>query len=302
MPSLHLSQSAPLPRRFASKVDWWIPLLLVLPLAFVVGALVMGTLSPVVLVAVLVPQFFVLWILARTRYLVTTDGLTVRCGPFSWTVPATAIRSLSATRNPLSSPALSLDRIAVRHTGGLLMVSPRNKAGFVRAVRTCNRDVTVDGLPGADNSDASDDADSGFDIAPIVPIVVLGILAAAFGGWQFYAGTRAPGVTVTGDGLAVSGLYSTQVSRQDVVRVALQDQIGAVEAVTGSTSGGGHHLRGLFDIEGLGRSRVFIVRDAAPFLVIQTRTQPLVINFDDPARTVELYRQVTTAWHLTPPG
>jgi hypothetical protein len=296
--SLHLSDPLPFPRRFASKVDWWLAALLIVPLVLVGLFVVPAVLSthPALLLTIVVPQALVLWILARTFYLVTEDALVVRSGPFRWTIPLTSIRSLSATRNPLSSPALSLDRIAIEYTGGRLMVSPRNKAAFVRAVRALAPAVSVSGLAGATGATSTDEPESTFNTAAVVPLIALAVIGIAFGAWQFYAGTRAPDATISGDTLSISGLYSTTLGRRDVVRIALEDRVTIGRKLQGFD--GGHYRRGYFDVEGLGQCRVFVSRDATPFLVIHTKTQPVIINFDDPARTRALYNDLMQAWRL----
>jgi hypothetical protein len=192
-----------------------------------------------------------------------------------------------------------VDRIAIAHAGGRLMISPRNKAAFVRAVLALAPAVTVSGLPGATGAASSDEPESTFNTAAVVPLIALAVIGLAFGAWQFYAGTRAPEATVSGNTLAISGLYSTTLNRRDVVRVALEDRVTIGRKLQGF--GGGRYLRGFFEVEGLGRSRVFVSRDATPFLVIHTQTQPLVINFDDPARTRALYDELIGAWRLGRP-
>ena len=102
--SLHLSDPLPFPRRFRSKVDWWLAALLIAPIVLIGAFLVAGVSEPWVLVLTLAPQALVIWILTRTFYVVTESALIVRSGPFHWTIPLASIRSLSATRNPLSSP------------------------------------------------------------------------------------------------------------------------------------------------------------------------------------------------------
>jgi hypothetical protein len=297
--SLHLSDRLPFPRQFASKIDWWLAVLLIAPVVLVGALLLAGLSSFWVLAVTLAPQALVIWILARTFYVVAEDALLVRSGPFRWSIPLESIRALSATRNPLSSPALSLDRIAVEHTGGRLMVSPRNRAGFVRAVVALAPAVSVSGLPGATGSAADDKPESAFNTAAIVPIIALAVAGLAFGGWQVYRGTRAPDAIVSGDTLSISGLYSTTVSRQDVVRVALEDRVDVGRKLQGFS--GGRYLRGFFEVDGLGPCRVFVVRNATPFLVVHTRTQPLVINFDEPARTRALYDALIRAWRIGRP-
>jgi hypothetical protein len=294
--SLHLSDPRPLPRRFRSKVDWWLAALLIAPVLLLGALLLAGVTDPWVLTLVLAPQALVIWVLARTLYIVTDDALLVRSGPFRWTIPFLSIRSLSATRSPLSSPALSLDRIAVDHTGGRLLLSPRNKAGFVRAILAVAPGVIVTGLPGADAIGSADPPESSLSMAAVVPIVVLGVLGLGFGSWVLYAGTRPPDATISAGTLSISGIYSTTVRRQDVVRIALQEHLAIGRKHQGFD--GGRYLRGYFDVEGLGRSRVFVSRDSTPFIIIHTTSQPLVINFDDAARTRALHDDLRKAWGL----
>lgn len=81
---------------------------------------------------------FVAWIFVKTFYIVTETDLLVRSGPFRWTIPLDDIQKVQPTRNPLSSPALSLDRLEILHSRGSLMISPEDKRGFLEdlVVRT----------------------------------------------------------------------------------------------------------------------------------------------------------------------
>ena len=110
----------------ASLVDFWIAAWLWLGLrgapAFV---------APLLLVA----GVFQLHVLYATDYTVEGDVLRVRASFFRWRIPLAAIESIEPTRNPLSSPACSLDRLLIRHGGGrCVMVSPADKEGFLRAI------------------------------------------------------------------------------------------------------------------------------------------------------------------------
>ncbi len=294
--SLHLSDPLPFPRQFRSKVDWWLAALMLSPLVVVVAiAASAGVSDPWVAIA-LAAQGLVLWVLGRTDYSIDQVQLVARSGPFRFTVPVASIRSLSATRNPLSAPALSLDRIAVDHTGGRLLISPRNKAGFVRAVLTVAPGVAVTGLPGATGAATSDPPESSFSVAAVLPAILVGAFGLAFGAWQFYAGTRAPEATIDGHTLSISGLYSATIHRSEVIRITLEDHVDIGRRVNGFD--GGRRLRGFFEVSGLGRSRLFVSRDSPPFLVIRTRTQPVVISFDDPSRTRALHADLQRAWGL----
>ena len=77
------------------------------------------------------------WVLAATDYTLTDTDLRVRSGPFRWRVPLHEIRSIAPTHNPLSSPALSLDRLRIEHgERKWLMISPRDKDGFLRELES----------------------------------------------------------------------------------------------------------------------------------------------------------------------
>lgn len=294
--SMHLSDRRTFPRLFRSKVDWWLPAILFAPLVMVGALILIGAIAPWVLLPVLVPLALVAWMLARTDYVVDEDAIVARCGPFRSVIPTASIRSLTATRSALSGPALSLDRIAVDHTGGRVLLSPRNKAGFVRAVLTVAPGVTATGLPGFGAAGAADQPESSFSVAAVVPLVLIGVLGVGFGIWGLYAGTRPPQATIQGNTLSISGLYSTTIRRQDVVRISLEDRVTIGRKQQGFDAG--RHLRGYFEVEGLGRCRVFVSRDSTPFIVIHTTSQPLVINFDDAGRTRGLYDELRQAWGL----
>jgi hypothetical protein len=77
---------------------------------------------------------FVLWTLYGTRYTLTESILIVQSGPFRWVIDLEAIMEVFPTRNPLSSPACSLDRLQIRYRKSRfgMMISPQDKAGFLR--------------------------------------------------------------------------------------------------------------------------------------------------------------------------
>jgi hypothetical protein len=78
---------------------------------------------------------FQLHALYATHYTFEGDALVIRSSFFRWRVPVAAIESVEPTRNPLSSPACSLDRLLLRWSGRSLMISPADREGFLRALR-----------------------------------------------------------------------------------------------------------------------------------------------------------------------
>jgi hypothetical protein len=129
------------PKRFKSKIDRWLLYLLIAVMVFevvVMSAAAMQADSPleatVLIIAALVIVGLLGSMLIGTHYTVDGNTLRIRCGPFRWQVPVDAIESVEPTRNPLSSPALSLDRLRIQYGKRRILVSPADKAGFLKAI------------------------------------------------------------------------------------------------------------------------------------------------------------------------
>ena len=129
------------PKRFKSKIDRWLLFLLAAVMVFEVVVMslaaaraqdpgqAMFLIGTALAIVALIGSMLI-----GTHYTVSGDILRVACGPFRWKVPIGAIEAVEATRSPLSSPALSLDRLRIRYGGKRIMVSPSDKTGFLRAI------------------------------------------------------------------------------------------------------------------------------------------------------------------------
>jgi hypothetical protein len=73
-------------------------------------------------------------VLYAVDYTLEGDALRIRASFFRWRVPLAAIDSVEPTRNPLSSPACSLDRLLIRYGARRIMISPEDKTVFLRAL------------------------------------------------------------------------------------------------------------------------------------------------------------------------
>jgi len=83
-----------------------------------------------------------LWLLFSTRYTLEATYLLAQSGPFKWVVPLADIKSITPSNNPLSSPALSLDRLRIDYgKGRMLLISPRDKEQFLQDVEAARRAV-----------------------------------------------------------------------------------------------------------------------------------------------------------------
>jgi hypothetical protein len=127
---------------YKSKVDTWlgtilggIPFVSVLAAWQLIHAPILGrwiVAVPIVLLGVCLP----LSILFFTTYRITDASLRIRSGFFKWEIPIQAISRAESTNDPVSSPALSLDRIRIEYGHAKsVLISPVNKEDFLRDLR-----------------------------------------------------------------------------------------------------------------------------------------------------------------------
>ncbi|MFW1909372.1 PH domain-containing protein [Acinetobacter ursingii] len=129
---------------FRSKKDWWI-------LGFIIAATgillqmlwsmqLRGTLQEypehgIVYALVILIMW---WPLVNTRYIVTQDHVIIHSMFLKWIISRSEIQSMTPTNNPVSAPALSLDRIKIDYQkdgkNKSVLISPKNKQKFIEAL------------------------------------------------------------------------------------------------------------------------------------------------------------------------
>lgn len=129
--------------RFDSKRDAWLVLMMrAIPLA-VLAVIIAATrdfrgaiIGAVILIAV--ELLFFETLLRSTYYVIEGDTLRIQSSFLRWLVPIREIRSITPTRSPLSSPALSLDRLRIDYGTRSIMISPAEQRRFIEALRAIN--------------------------------------------------------------------------------------------------------------------------------------------------------------------
>jgi membrane protein YdbS with pleckstrin-like domain len=128
------------PSWYRSKIDWWVAVLLclgpVISVAVSVALLFGGKSSewPWALAGILIILVIYFGLVFPMRYGLDDTHLIVRFGLCRQRVPLADISEVSPTRNPLSSPALSLDRLHVQFGRGFtqaVMISPVDRDRFL---------------------------------------------------------------------------------------------------------------------------------------------------------------------------
>lgn len=126
---------------YPSKRDLWIVLLLWFGVAVSLWGVFVLWWHPVAawlrwgMSALLLAEVGLLfWLLYGTRYVLEGESLRIFCGPFRWTVSLEAIDEVKRSRNPLSAPACSLDRLHIQYRGSVLgtLVSPQEREAFLQ--------------------------------------------------------------------------------------------------------------------------------------------------------------------------
>jgi PH (Pleckstrin Homology) domain-containing protein len=133
------------PKIYASKIDTWL-VAVSLSCAFaaltsLVTASHIGTMGMTAFVGLLACTVLGLlaWVLLGTNYRFDGAMLIICSGPFRWRIPVREILSIEQSRNPLSSPALSLDRLCIQYGAPrrIILVSPRDREGFMQEFERC---------------------------------------------------------------------------------------------------------------------------------------------------------------------
>jgi hypothetical protein len=93
----------------------------------------------------LVPVLIVTLLAWPTRYELHEHELVIRSGVIRYRIPYSDIRAVTPSRNPLSAPAWSLDRLRIDRKRGFALISPQDKDGFLRALAERARQLTLQG-------------------------------------------------------------------------------------------------------------------------------------------------------------
>jgi hypothetical protein len=125
---------------YPSKVDWWLAVVLCVPpvasVAACVGLALGGRISelPIGLASVLTVLGIYVGLVFPMRYGLDDAHLVVRFGVCRQRIPLADIIEVRSTHFPLSSPALSLDRLRVQYGPSFfkaVMISPVDRDGFL---------------------------------------------------------------------------------------------------------------------------------------------------------------------------
>ena len=274
----------------------------IVPLLFVAAILVPIfqraelTAGPYIAVAV---YGVVLLLFATLTVTVTSDGVKAAfgIGVVRKSVPLADIVSFTRVRNPWfygwgihSYPGGTL-----WNTSGLLGVECRLLSGRYVSFGTADPDALVAALQQAtgkpETSHDDRPAKRGWGVQHTAGAIV-GVCAIALAAASIYIGVQPPNVVVGYDSFYVSnGLYRDTIPYSSIQSVKLDADLPRIGMKTNGFAAFGT-LRGNFNVDGWGNSRLFVNRNHPPFVVIETERRFFAINFEEPARTRALYDEL----------
>jgi len=131
-------------QRFRSGVGW----------CFGVGLLIVGAvlvvtqsrgMQPVSLVILCLALAYIYWVYASTAYIVSDKGVMVQSGPVRRWVDAKLVERVRPVQSLLAAPALSENRLEVSGGFGAIVISPKDQAGFLLALKRVAPQVRLEG-------------------------------------------------------------------------------------------------------------------------------------------------------------
>ena len=281
---------------FPSKRDLWLSLVVWIPLlgGFIPTVLIPfknGQFDPVIAIIFVPIVVFVAWLWIGTGYTVTEEDLKIKSGPIRLTIPLEKITSIESTRNPISSPALSMDRLEINYgVGKFAIISPQDKEGFINLIVGKYPKVTING-----NIKKLDAPRNTRTKVMIGVGVVLTVLTLAGVGTQLYFSNKPADYSIQDGTLRISGEYGEEIKISDIVGITMKEQIPEIQLKTNG-SALGSEKKGYFNLKDIGRAKLFVDTQKPPFIFINVKSGLRIVNTEVPTETTKLYDELLVAW------
>ncbi|BAK14748.1 hypothetical protein SSIL_0325 [Solibacillus silvestris StLB046] len=129
---------------FKSKVDIWMAFIFILvPISMLYGVITEPSAVLLLVTAFIIVLLCILFF--GTKYVIEADELIIYGGIYKKRIPIKQIRSLRPSKNPLSAPAMSIDRIEITFDPHIqvILISPKEKELFVKKLLEINPNITL---------------------------------------------------------------------------------------------------------------------------------------------------------------
>ncbi|WP_087971464.1 PH domain-containing protein [Oceanobacillus rekensis] len=129
---------------FPSKKDKWLTILIwTVALLGMMTPLLKGQLAAAGIMLLL--GLILLWFWFKTGYKIENDKIRIYYGPIRQTVKINEIKVIVKSKSPLTSPALSMDRIQIRcGKYDVTSISPEDQQRFLDTLTGLNPEISLD--------------------------------------------------------------------------------------------------------------------------------------------------------------
>lgn len=135
---------------------------------------------------------------------------------------------------------------------------------------------------------------------PLLALVAILLLVASSIAVSWFFQTRPPKVTLTAGEVRVRSLfYSAAFKVTEIRGLTLERELPRVLARTNGFEGGGS-LRGRFELEGLGKGKLFLERGRPPYVVVRLDDGFLIVGYEQPGRSETLFAGLQRLRGATP--
>jgi hypothetical protein len=131
-------------KKYKSKIGLSIVLFIAIVLGITSTIMIVNHVWPGLVINIVVVGF-ISYMFTSTYYVINGNDLIIKCGfMINTTIKIDRIKKIVETNNPLSSPATSLDRIAIYYNkSDSVMISPKDKMDFINQLNNINAKIEV---------------------------------------------------------------------------------------------------------------------------------------------------------------
>lgn len=109
--------------------------------------------------------------------------------------------------------------------------------------------------------------------------------------YLIYYGNQELKVDLDGSSLIINGAYGLTINNSDLKQI---DTLSSLPAIRSRTNGYafGKMLKGNFRLEDGSYVKLYIKKDSPPYINLATTDLVIYINFDDPVKTIDLFKKI----------
>jgi len=249
-----------------------------------------------VIIFVPLTAFLIVPIWVHNYYLFDGDNFVIKFGLSKKVIISfDDIISAVSTRNPISSAALSMDRIEIKYRykankfADTMLISPVNRLEFLEELKSRNENIAIVTTP--EPMDKS---------MKVFLTVILGITSIVLTGMviMMVVGEFDPNVSAQSDGISISGMYGIKIRSDEITDITLiEDSIQGIFTDVGAMrtngfDGFGQAQKGYFSSSEYGSHIRFVQTRSSPVIHIERRGYDVFISFRDGEKTRALYNEL----------